>query len=73
MAIVISYDSEKNILNIQVEGDFTLTQREEFCQSYQEVAIPKEKYLVDHRHTHYIDSTALGMLVELRKFAKAIT
>jgi anti-anti-sigma factor len=56
-------------LVIQVSGRFDFSAHQEFRDAYETLSQPPHRYQVDMRDTHYLDSSALGMLLLLRDHA----
>ncbi|PCJ41258.1 MAG: anti-anti-sigma factor [Moraxellaceae bacterium] len=53
------------ILTIKITGHFSHHIVQEFRSTYE--GRPAEIYIIDMRHSEYMDSSALGMLVNMRK------
>lgn len=56
-------------ITIRVMGRFDFNLVQEFRDAYRELDKPAAEYVIDLRDTDYMDSSALGMLLHLRKFA----
>jgi HptB-dependent secretion and biofilm anti anti-sigma factor len=70
MSIQNSYSSDKNRLNIQINGRFDFSLHREFREAYRNESGVKE-YVVNLSKADYMDSSALGMLLLLREHAVA--
>ncbi|CAI8164906.1 STAS domain-containing protein [Pseudidiomarina mangrovi] len=60
-----SNDGKELIIAIKGKFDFSLVQ--EFRQAYSDVGDQQPTVFVDLRETEYLDSSALGMLLNMRK------
>lgn len=60
-----SNDGKQFIIHVKGKFDFGLVQQ--FRQSYSDINKHAETVVIDFRETEYIDSCALGMLLNLRK------
>ena len=68
MSIETKVSSDKKIFTILIEGDFNFSLLHEFKASYNnEAAIAADKIIIDLRKTLTVDSSALGMLLNLQK------
>ena len=63
------WDNEQKSLNISVLGDFVGDIEHDFRASYQSIGEIPKNVVINLKDTHYMDSTALGLLLELRAFA----
>jgi anti-anti-sigma factor len=50
-------------------GRFDFRTHQEFRRAYEEQPSPPAEYVIDLRETEYLDSSALGMLLLLRRYA----
>ncbi len=66
MSVTINANTEKNELVIAVSGHFDFRLVREFRHAYNAMSEPAS-VIVDLKHTNYIDSSGLGILVYLRK------
>ena len=60
-----SNDGKQLIIAIQGKFDFSLVQ--EFRQTYSHIGDSQPTVIIDLRETEYLDSSALGMLLNMRK------
>jgi len=60
-----SNDGKQLIIAIQGKFDFSLVQ--EFRQAYSHIGDSQPTVIIDLRETEYLDSSALGMLLNMRK------
>lgn len=68
MTISSNYSEHDRELKISINGRFDFSVQKEFRSAYQDNA-PAASYHVDLNGTDYMDSSALGMLLLLRKHA----
>ena len=68
MSIETKLSSDKKTFSILIEGDFNFSLLHEFKASYNnEEARAADKIIIDFRKTLTVDSSALGMLLNLQK------
>lgn len=67
--ITTNYDAATETVNINMQVDFDYNVLNEFKTAFQTAA---KHYVLDMSEVHYIDSSALGMLLNLRDHAFAI-
>ncbi|MCC5855362.1 MAG: STAS domain-containing protein [Idiomarina sp.] len=67
MNLYTEYSSDRQQFIIRVKGKFDFSMVQEFRQSYSELGDEPVTVVVDFRETEYIDSAALGMLLNMRK------
>jgi len=60
-----SNDGKQLIITIKGKFDFSLVQ--DFRQAYSDVGVNQPVVIIDLRETEYLDSSALGMLINMRK------
>lgn len=60
-----SADNKQLIISIKGKFDFSLVQ--EFRQAYSHIGDSQPTVIIDLRETEYLDSSALGMLLNMRK------
>lgn len=54
---------------ISLDETFDFNCVEEFRKAYESISSSKpKKFIIDFRSTHYMDSSALGMLINMQKF-----
>lgn len=69
MAIRSTYVADQNQLTIAIDGRFDFSAHQEFRSAYEGTQHQPERYCVDMKLAHYLDSSALGMLLLLRDYA----
>lgn len=67
MNLFTEYSSDGKQFIIRVKGKFDFSMVQEFRQAYSEVGDQPVYIIIDFRETEYIDSAALGMLLNMRK------
>lgn len=64
MTLAINLQNE--VVTITLDNRFDYDSVEEFRRAYSENS--GQSYIVDFRHTDYMDSSGLGMLLNMRRF-----
>ena len=67
MTIETKLSDDNKLLVIHIKGKFDFTMLNEFRQAYCDVANGVNSYVVDMRDTSTIDSSALGMLLNMKR------
>lgn len=67
MTLSTEYSNDNKQFVIHVKGKFDFGLVQQFRQSYADLNDHAETVVVDFRETEYIDSCALGMLLNMRK------
>jgi len=62
----ISVQRQENEYIIKIEGRFDFNLLQEFREAYSELKDEDLKYIVDLSSTEYVDSSALGMLLNMK-------
>jgi len=68
MSVAISKSDDGKIVNIKIDGRFDFSVHKDFRNAYKDCS-DAEKYRVNLSETEYLDSSALGMLLLLKKHA----
>lgn len=68
MAIETKLSEDGDLLVIKIKGNFDFTMLNEFRQTYCDDSVTPNKYVVDMRDTPTIDSSALGMLLNMKRY-----
>ena len=58
-----------NTVTISVSGRFDFSAHQEFINSYRDLPKGEKQFVVDLSATEYMDSSAMGMLLQLREHA----
>jgi len=73
MTIRSHYEAESRTMNIEVNGRFDFKMVNAFKESYGNHSEPVDNIVVDFRETEYMDSSGLGMLLNLKRQANEDT
>lgn len=68
MSVESSFTEDNTVLIVSIKGKFDFTLLNEFRQAYTDNDIKPEKAIVDMRATSTIDSSALGMLLNMQRY-----
>lgn len=69
MNVTSDISDDKNTITIRVRGRFDFNLVQDFRNAYRILDKPNANYIIDLAETDYMDSSALGMLLHLWKFA----
>lgn len=69
MGVVVTRGEQDRTVRIEVQGRFDFRVQADFRNAYRKASRPGDRFVVDLRHTEYLDSAALGMLLLLREAA----
>ena len=67
MSLSTSLSSDGQIFTIEIKGKFDFNFVQEFRNAYSTIEGQVETVVVDLRETEYMDSSALGMLLNMQK------
>jgi anti-anti-sigma factor len=67
----ITSSESGNTVTIQVAGRFDFGTHQDFMEVCKSLPQGEKRFVVDLAGTEYLDSSALGMLLQLRQHAKA--
>ena len=67
MGLTKNLSSDGSTFTIQIDGKFDFNLVQEFRAAYQDIGTNNPKVVVDLRNTEYMDSSALGMLLNMQK------
>ncbi|MCH8491627.1 MAG: STAS domain-containing protein [Idiomarina sp.] len=67
MSLVTEYSNDGKQFIIHITGKFDFSLVQDFRESYDGISERATTVVVDFRETNYIDSSALGMLLNMRK------
>ncbi|MCB1761602.1 MAG: STAS domain-containing protein [Gammaproteobacteria bacterium] len=68
MSVQTVESSENNQVVIKVSGRFDFTCHQEFVSGYRAYPPGLKSYVVDLSQTEFMDSSAMGMLLQLREY-----
>ena len=69
MPITTSVSNDGKVVTIQVNGRFDFAAHQEFLRAYKQHPRGEKAFVVDLKNTEYMDSSAMGMLLQLRDYA----
>jgi len=69
MSVRKSINNEKSITSIFVKGDFTYDSHKDFLSAYS-TSPEKSSFVLNLSDVKYMDSAALGMLLQLKEFSE---
>lgn len=67
MAVTVDAAPDKKVVTITIEGRFDFTLYREFRDAYAPYTEPGTAYVLNLAKADYLDSSALGMLLQLRE------
>jgi anti-anti-sigma factor len=68
MSITSSQSEDGRTVTIHVAGRFDFAARQDFMQAYKTYARGEKRFVVDLENADYLDSSAMGMLLQLRDY-----
>lgn len=68
MSITSSESSDGKKVTIHVSGRFDFAAHQEFLRAYKQHPRGEKAFAVDLKNTEYMDSSAMGMLLQLRDY-----
>ena len=68
MSIYSSLSSDRSTVIIRVAGRFDYSIHQDFMQSYKGFPKGEKSFIVDLSGAEYMDSSAMGMLLQLREY-----
>ncbi len=69
MSITSMESDSGQVVTIKLSGRFDFSTHQAFVQSYKSYPSGEKKFVVDLKDVEYLDSSALGMLLQLRDYA----
>jgi anti-anti-sigma factor len=69
MTINVTESDDAKEVTIHVSGRFDFSLHQSFMDAYQKYPKGEKKFVVDLAGTEYMDSSAMGMLLQLREHA----
>ena len=67
MSITTTLSDDGTTVTIHVSGRFDFAAHQAFLQAYKEHPQGERKFVVDLKNADYMDSSAMGMLLQLRE------
>ena len=68
MSIASNVSTDGGTVTIQVNGRFDFAAHQDFMKSYKQYPKGEKRYVVDLKAADYMDSSAMGMLLQLRDY-----
>ena len=68
MSVAAMESSDGGTVTIKVNGRFDFAAHQDFLKSYKQFPKGEKRYVVDLRAADYMDSSAMGMLLQLRDY-----
>lgn len=68
MSITTSESGDGKKVTIHVNGRFDFAAHQEFLHAYKQHPRGEKSFVVDLKNTDYMDSSAMGMLLQLRDY-----
>ena len=70
MPITSKPGSDSNEVVVVVAGRFDFSTHQEFVKAYKENPKGSKRFVVDLKAAEYMDSSAMGMLLQLREYSR---
>ncbi len=70
MSITSNLSDDEMTVTIKVNGRFDFSTHQDFVQTYKGYSKGEKHYIVDLAGAEYMDSSALGMLLQLREYSR---
>jgi len=71
MSVTTTTSSDKNEVTIHMAGRFDFSTHRDFVSAYKEHPKGERYFVVDLKGADYMDSSAMGMLLQLREYGKS--
>jgi len=68
MSVSSSVSDDGKVVTIQVRGRFDFATHQEFLRAYKQHPRGERSFVVDLKNAEYMDSSAMGMLLQLREY-----
>ncbi len=69
MGVIASESSDSVTVTIKVSGRFDFSCHQEFSASYRGYTKGEKQFIVDLSATEYMDSSSMGMLLQLKEYS----
>jgi anti-anti-sigma factor len=73
MSITSAFSDDRRTVTIKVVGRFDFAAHQDFRRAFKEYPKGEKRFIVDLATTEYLDSSAMGMLLQLREHASGQT
>lgn len=70
MSVSSSVSNDGKVVTISVGGRFDFALHQQFMMAYKEFPRGEKSFVVDLENAEYMDSSALGMLLQLRDYGQ---
>jgi anti-anti-sigma factor len=70
MSITTSLSNDESVVTIHINGRFDFATHQEFLRAYKAYPRGEKAFVVDLKNAEYVDSSAMGMLLQLRDYGK---
>ncbi len=70
MSITCNLSDDHKTVTIRVAGRFDFSTHQDFVQSYKGFPKGEKSYVIDLVRAEYMDSSAMGMLLQLREYGR---
>lgn len=70
MAVTSSVSNDGTVVTINVGGRFDFAMHQQFMHAYKAYPRGEKRFIVDLQGAEYLDSSALGMLLQLRDYGQ---
>ncbi len=67
MSITTELSPDEKCVTLVIVGRFDFSTHQEFMQAYKAFPKGEKEFVVDLAHAEYLDSSAMGMLLQLRE------
>lgn len=69
MSIISTESADGKNVTIEVHGRFDFATHQDFARTYKQYPKGEKAYVVDLKSADYMDSSAMGMLLQLREYS----
>ncbi|MES9941930.1 MAG: STAS domain-containing protein [Candidatus Thiodiazotropha sp. 6PLUC2] len=71
MSIISELSDDEKTVTLKIAGRFDFSTHQDFMQAYKSYPKREKLFIVDLAQTDYLDSSAMGMLLQLREHSAA--
>lgn len=68
MSVTTTVSNDGKVVTIHVSGRFDFSMHQDFLRAYKEHPRGEKDFVVDLKNAEYMDSSAMGMLLQLRDY-----
>ncbi|PLY17048.1 MAG: anti-sigma factor antagonist [Sedimenticola sp.] len=69
MSVTVNESQDKTEVTINVRGRFDFSCHQDFMRAYKAYPKGDKRFVVDLKDTEYMDSSAMGMLLQIREYS----